>query len=401
MKQRLFSCQALLALVTCLLFGQAAQAQTNYTIRGIEVETTAGDGTAARMAGLEEAETTAFKQLLEQLLPADEAAARAAATPAHRISSMVRGYEVQNERVGATSYSATLDVNFDPAQVSAFIRQANQPQAVQGSPDGVLKAPPAGTAPPVAAAAPRTGGNILVLPVWAANQNRPLLWEGDNPWRAAWNQAERSDTQYIRLPIGDQSDRMMMDAEPAMKAPYDRFSVIAERYQSSTVVVAVASTTVVSGVNALQVDLRMLGRDGQRETPPLYYEQEGDETGEQLLTRAAEDIIARQMQAAQQRAAQQQTQQTQQSREPQQATSYAPRSKITVLSRLSRPNEWVQLRRRLQGLAAVEQVDLSAISSQQVDLVVHYRGSPDVLEAQMQEQGVRVKRASGYWVVGF
>lgn len=402
MMQRIFSS----ILLFSLLLAMPAAAQTGHTVGGVEVKATAADATTARMQAMEAGEVQAFARLLEQMLPADEAAAKAASTPAHQISRMVRGYEVHNEKIGATSYEATLDVQFDPAQVQAFLRGPQQPP-VPGQPVPVPAPPLAAPPPPAADAAAlmrRAMSNVLVLPIWSGNRGTPLLWEEANSWRKVWNKAERGDTQFIRLPIGDQSDRMMLDAEQATRTQFADFSPIAERYQSSTVIVASARAGVSSGVNALLVDVRRLSHGGEVSEMPLVYEQNSGETGEDVMARAAQDIIRLVMHEERQRAAQQ----AQQAQAPAAAAGGAPPqvmqgpvSRLTVLSRLERLNDWVGLRKRLQALPNVERVDLAAISNRQVDMVVHYRGSPAQLEAAMQSQGIRVSKSNNYWVVGF
>lgn len=392
-------------LIPLLLLPVTAMAQTGYTVEGVEVQSTASDGTTARIEAMTQGEIAAFEQLITRLLPAGEAEARIAAAKPHEISRMVRGYEIHDEKVSATSYAAKLDVNFDPAQVAAFLRGPQKPPPhVPGMP-----VPPQQAGQPSVAATPVQQvrmPNMLVLPVWISDNQEALLWERSNVWRVAWNEAERSDTQFIRLPIGDQSDRIMIDGQQAIQAPFQSFSAIAERYQSSTVIVAEARPTVSSGVNALAVRLRTLGRDGQSGEQELTYEQRASEPRDVLLARAAQDIIQRVMYTAQQQAAVQQAQARAKAEEAaaqQQAQqpAYMPRSKLTVLSRLQKLNDWVGLRKRLMALPMVEQVDMAAISSRQVDLVVHYRGSMAQLESAMVSQGIGVQKARNYWVVSF
>lgn len=364
----------------------------DYTVRDVEVSATAADATSARMNAMTQAETDAFKVLLEQLLPPEAAMAQAGQVPPHQISRMVRGYEVKNEQVGATSYAATLDVAFDPAQVQAFLNRAAAPAAAPGMP-ATTAAPtgslPAQTVAPTPASVPQMRGNVLVLPVLRVNEEgEALLWETNNIWRGAWNRADRTNTPFIRLPIGDQSDMMMVDAKLAAEAPYENLGPIAERYQAGKVIVAVAYPTVAAGVNALGVTLRRMGGAGQVGVETLTYELQAGEEQEALMQRAAQDVIRRIQQEAQPVAA---------AAAPQALNVHG---KITVLSRLSRINDWVVLRKRLSSLPQVERVELAAISGQQADMVVHFKGGSDQLEAAMRGQGLAVNKSANYWVVG-
>jgi len=394
MHVRLLSC-----LSVFVLLAMPAQAESvSYTIQDVEVSATASDGTTARMQAMTQAEKDAFRQLMENLLAPEDAAARIAAAQEYQISRMVRGYEVRNEKVGATSYAAKLDVTFDPAQVQSFLtRPAAGSAAAQAVTPPVagqpLPVPPAvnvGAMPPVASvpvSVPSVRSNVLVLPVFSTSDTH-LLWEESNAWRQAWNQAERTDTQFIRLPIGDQSDQMVLAGSQVTTAPYASFSPIAERYQASTVLVAEALPSSASGGDGLAVRLRSLGMQGQSNELELSYQQQSGETQEAMMQRAAQDIIGRIMREGQQQSVQQ-------------PYAAAPRSKLTVLSRLNQLGDWVVLRKRLLSLPVVEAVELSAISSQQADMVVTFRGSPDQLEQGMASQGLKVNKAYNYWVVGF
>lgn len=379
----------LLIRFTCLMLvmlPRFAMAESiSYTIQDVQVSATAADATTARMNAMTQAESEAFKRLLEQLLTPEDAAARAGSIQEHQISRMVRGYEVKNEKVGSTSYAATLDVAFDQKQVEAFLRP---PVIGKGAPaTGSLPATPPPAAAPAVARPPVARANVLVLPVLTVDGQRQL-WEPTNIWRNAWNTVERTDTQFIRLPIGDHSDSMVLDATQAAEAPYASFSPIAERYQAATVIIAEAFPTVASGVNALGVRLRSLGMQGQTNVLELKYEQGADESQEALMQRAAQDVIQRIMREGQ-------------AQTLEQSDAYAPRSKLTVLSRISKLEDWVMLRKRLTHLPTVEQVELTALSSQQADMVIHFRGSPVQLENAMMAQGLKVSKAANYWIVGF
>jgi hypothetical protein len=392
MMRRILPCFLAIPLLAAVFLPVSAKAESiSYTVEDVQVSATAGDATTARMNAMSQGESEAFKRLLERLVPSEEVGSRVAATQDYQISRMVRGYEVHNEKVGSTSYAATLDVAFDQAQVESYLNgpvgagaSVMPPPLAAGYP---AQGMPARPAPAMASQPPQMRSNVLVLPVLAVGDQR-LLWEDKNVWRNAWNSAERTDTQFIRLPIGDQSDSMVMDASQVMSAPYSSFSPIAERYQAATVVVAEAYPTVASGVNALGVRLRSLGMQGQNNTLELSYEQNSSESQEQLMNRAAQDIIQRIMSEGQ-------------AQSVEQVEAYAPRSKLTVLSRLNKLNDWVVLRKRLMQLPVVERVELSAISSQQADMIVHFRGSQAQLENAMLSQGLKVNKAYNYWIVGF
>lgn len=415
----------MLVLGTMLLSATAFAA--DYTVRDVPVSATAEDATTARMNAMGQAETAAFAKLLQNMLPADQAAAKAASVPASTISGLVTGYDVKNEKLSARSYSASIDVSFSPRKVDALLSGAAsvaaapvmQPPVVSRPGGGKVYSPSrggvvssttaytlnrpgqpsiaSGQPPVLAAPAPVVNVNpvVLVLPVYGSK----ALWEDSNIWRSVWNRTPRSDTNLVRLPIGDQSDKMVLP-DVSQANSFSQLSTLAERYQAGTVVVAEAEEVIAStGVKALQVTLRTLRSGDAYADQPWIFEAEGGETNEQVMARAAAEIAARLTTEAQ----------------GQQVLSASPSAaptavnpahasgpvagRITVLSRLTNVSDWVNLRNRLSALPSVARVELSALSQQQADVIVHYRGGLPQLEAAMQGAGIRVDKAANYWII--
>lgn len=392
--------------VVIALFSNAAAA-ADYTIRDVQVSATAEDATTARMEAMAQAESLAFSRLLEQSVPAAQVEARKASIPAGTISSLVTGYDVRDEKISARSYSAVMDVTFNTNRVNALLAQGAAPAAsTGGAPVKTYTASsathtlsrPAGQ-PAAQPAAAVENPVVLVLPVYAMN-GRAKLWEEDNLWRAAWNRAHRSDPQLLRLPIGDQSDKVVLpDARQA--SSFGHVSTLAQRYQAGTVMVVSASETVSSaGVRALQVGATVLSPESTSQQPAQVYELQAGETVDTAMERVAQsfvDSVTEQRQRLQSTALE--------NAAPAQAqpnpAAPAMMGQITVLSRLNAAADWAKLRKRLLAVSSVEQVRLSAISNHQADVVVQFRGSLPELEAAMTASGLQVSKTARYWVVAF
>ncbi|MBM3618235.1 MAG: hypothetical protein FJX23_06780 [Alphaproteobacteria bacterium] len=416
--------RGMMVMVGAALLSTSALA-ADYTVRDVPVSATAEDATTARMNAMAQADTAAFAKLLQGMLPPDQAAAKAASVPASTISSLVNGYDVKNEKLSARSYSASIDVSFNPRKVDALLSGA-APVAAAPAVSGYAVAQPPVTRPgggtvyspsrggvvssttsytlnrpgqPSIAAAPAAvAANpvVLVLPVGRSGQ----LWDESNLWRSVWNRTPRSDTNLVRLPIGDQSDKLVLpDASQA--GSFAQVSTLAERYQAGTVVVAEAEDIIAStGVKALQVTLRTLRSGDNYTDQPWVFEAEGGETPEQVMARAAAEIAARLTTEAQ---GQQAVLSASPSSAPTAANPAAAAGpvagRITVLSRLNNVSDWVSLRNKLSALPAVARVELSALSQQQADVIVHYRGGLPQLEAALQGAGIRVDKAANYWII--
>jgi hypothetical protein len=60
---------------------------------------------------------------------------------------------------------------------------------------------------------------------------------------------------------------------------------------------------------------------------------------------------------------------------------------------------WTELRTRLASLPMIDRLELLAMSPQQVDMIVHYRGSPESLANGIIAQGLRLAQNDQYWVI--
>ena len=359
-----------------------AQAAANYVVRDVPISASAADATSARMQAMTDGEVIGFEKLLSQILPPEEAAMRFKTMDKSRISPMVRSYEVREEKLSASSYEAKLDLTFDEKQVSAFLAN-NAASPVMSNATAAMGTPPSSVNALVANRG-NTKSTVLVLPV-ERRDNAELLWEENNSWRQVWNSVDRAGTSFIRLPIGDQSDQAMIQGAQAKAAPFEAFSLIADRYQAATVLVAEAVYSLEPNADKVDVNLRSLGAGGQLSEITLTYNAEQGETMQTLLSRAAQDIATRLLSEGQE----------------QSQVQADAQNKVTVLTRLNGVGDWVTLRRRLLGIPNVEKVELSAISEQQADMVLYFKGNPEALAASLAAQGLQVNRAYNYWVIAF
>jgi len=170
-----------------------------------------------------------------------------------------------------------------------------------------------------------------------------------------------------------------------LTAPYSQLGSLADRYQSQTVLIAEAVMGEDAGVPKLDVNLRSLGLGGGGNELTLNYTARVGENPDELMIRAAMDVIEKLM--------------LEEGGTTQ--ASVQPTHKVTVLTKLDQLHDWVVVRKRLLALPNVAQVELSAISSQQADIVLHFEGTPDLLLRSMTSQGLQVQQAYNYWVVTF
>jgi hypothetical protein len=98
-----------------------------FTVAEVEIDRSATTGLAARDAAITEAQRTAFRRLIERMVPRERLAGLPRVTDA-QISDMVDHFEIQRERITGTRYAATFTVAFRSEAVQAYLGRGDQTQ---------------------------------------------------------------------------------------------------------------------------------------------------------------------------------------------------------------------------------------------------------------------------------
>ena len=329
----------------------------------VEVDVIGKDAVDARSRAMSEAEGAALKQLLERFTSPQQAQAVIATLPSSRISSMVQGVEVLNERISDRRYRAHMLVSFSGEEINKLITTA----ASDGS--TVIDAP-ASTA-------------FGIVPIYEEGP-RMQLWEADNPWLGTWKTIGlEANSEGIVVPYGDNTDQLAITARNAGAATFSSLTTLTNRYGISQVIIVQAKFEATPQMK-LTVVKRRISRT-QNEINLLTYVADPDETKDMLLTRAAKDILF-QLQKLRDRL-------------PQNGFIGGERHNMMMLASISTMASWTDLKAKLTSLPIVEKVNVLAISPQQVDMEVHYRGTEESLETALTAQKLRLVKHPTYWVI--
>jgi hypothetical protein len=123
-----------------------------FTVTEVEIDRSGATGTAARDAAIAEAQRTAFRRLVERLVPRERLAALPRVSDG-QISDMIDHFEIQRERISGTRYAASFTVAFRPEAVQAYLGRGDPTQAaVTPAPGSAPGAAVPGAAVPGAAA---------------------------------------------------------------------------------------------------------------------------------------------------------------------------------------------------------------------------------------------------------
>lgn len=206
--------------------GGAACAQSGdqaYTVTDVKVDTIAESAVKARDKAFGEAQVAAFKMLASRYLGPDEI--KTFSPPdASVIAGLVQDFEVKSEQLSTKRYIGTYTFRFKAGAVNRYFGRGPQ-YYEQGAEES------------------RSG--LLVLPVFQYGPSaKPstLLWDAaKNPWLKTW-QAQGVASGLI-LPVGDVSDMMDVRDEQAMAYNPAGLRRMRVRYDAYDAVIALARFT--------------------------------------------------------------------------------------------------------------------------------------------------------------
>lgn len=331
----------------------------------ITVDVTGKDASSARAEAMAKAEVEALIELLGRFTPPGQAQEIIAGMDAKRINTMVRGTEVLEEKISENRYRARLLVSFDGDEIGSLVSTAGPSKNSNEAP------------PPL--------GAFLVIPSYEEN-GETSLWEDGNPWRMAWRKVGlETASGDVVVPYGDTRDVAVVDARTVASANYASLVPMIVRYGVTDVLVLQAKFSETPDM-VLEVVKRRFNRT-QNEVMLLTYRADPQETKENLLSRAARDVAERT-----------QVLKTEELSNVKKARG-GERRDVMMLANITTISSWTELRKKLSTLPMVDNIDVLAVSPQQVDIRVHYRGSEESLSTAVIAQKLRLVKGDKYWVV--
>ena len=328
-----------------------ASAGDLFTVKNVHVDVTADSAATARGLAQAQGQAQALTLLMKRLtLPEDWG--RLPTVDNKVAQNAVSGFQVANEKASSTRYIADLIVSFQPAAVRSILSGAGIPYAE-------TQARPA-----------------LLLPVLDKDGAR-ILWEDDNPWRAAWNKLDLSDAMKpVIVPLGDIDEMNLVPAAKAVAGDTEALKTLADRYGASDTVVALAKASPRDGKTVLDVTMTHYGGPAPLETIQRSFE--GD-TLEDAAAQAAQGMLTslgiqwkRQI-----------------------IVRDARVSSLDVTARYGNLGEWQKIRHGLGNTPLVSNIDVLGITGGAAEVRLSYKGGPERLALSLAQQGVTLSEEGG------
>ncbi len=357
--RRLFSLMAWVVAVIGMLLVSGARANV-FEVRDVAVDVTAETAASAREAALADGEAMAFRRLLERLTLSEDHGQLPQLAPAE-ITEYVSDFSVSGEKTSAVRYLARLHFRFKPAEIRDLLRGAGLQFAETPSKP------------------------VLVLPVYQPASGL-VLWEDPNPWRDAWSRRQSGGgLVHLALPLGDLGDINALSVQQAVRGEVAALGKLAERYKAGDTVVAYARVGLNPGGAGQRIDVSMTRFSPHRdpETNLLAVEQEQGETAEDLLIRGA-DAIADLLEDTWKR-------------ENLLIGGEAGVTAVTIP--ITGLGDWIDVRKRLKGVAVVRQIETVLMSLDEVRVNLHYVGASEQLQTALGQSDLALVREEQEWVL--
>jgi hypothetical protein len=331
-----------------------------FTVSPVPVDATAANASAARDLAIAEGEQQAFRMLMDRLTQPNDRARVPKVTLA-QLNDLVQGFEVANERRSGVRYLADYTFHFRPEAVRQFLRRA-----------GI-------------AFAETPSKPLIVLPVLHA-LGRSLLWDDPNPWREAWaNTKSASGLVPLVRPFGDLDDVQAIDADTAAQGDDAGLRAVAKRYGDGDVLVTQATLKIDGGQHIVDVT-------STRYTPGVAgVEQTWVSSTTANPGESDADAMGRAVAATQ----------AQVEEAWRLANTLDTNQSGTLLARVPAASlqEWVAVRDRLSGMAAVRSSRLLALDREGARIEIRFIGDAMQLRLALAQRDLELSGNDPDWVL--
>lgn len=356
-----------LLIVVAGLWVASATAQTSnsaatvFAARGIPVDATAETAAAARDIAIKQGQEQAIASMLRRITFRGDHS-RLPTVPPKEINNIVEGIEFKDEKTSPTRYLAKLTVSFKSERIRQLLR-------AEGIPFTETRAKP-----------------VLVLAVFE-RAGALLLFDDGNPWRTAWERHQFIEDALfpIVLPEGDLRDVAAVGPERAIAGDATTLRRIGDRYGVESVFIAHASLRInfaTGGVPELTVTLHRFGSVGEGAEIQTFTGAAGQPPSEffdDVVT-----LIARRLEEDWKR---------------QTAPQFDTELKLSARVPLAELKDWVAVRTRLARNAMIKKVELTSLSREDAQVVLHYLGQPAQLMITLAQDDLELIDEEGFWLL--
>ncbi len=345
-----FARAALVGVALIVLSSATAVGEDVFEVTGLRIDETAADEVAAKYAGIAKAQRSALQTVFLRIVPPD-ARDRLPEVSDDVLATVVRDFDITDEKFGGGRYLATLSVRFVPGEVANVLRAYSIPFAMTRS------------------------RPVVVLPIINTGSAR-RLWDDPNPWRQAWERRLPNPGLFAMImPDGDITDVATVNVDQALSSDRLALESIARKYEAAGTVVAIATVgRKRSGATSVRVVMRF--RDGGFDGTTLDRTYEGSPgvPTPSVLVQVVDEIIR----------------ELEDSWRHQNVLDFSRQEHLSVLVPLGGLKDWLAVRERLSSMARIQSVSVARMTREEAEIDLVFVGDTRQLRAALAQQGLEL-----------
>ena len=327
-------------------------------IDNVHVDVTAATATLARDQAIQQGQREALALLFRKIVM-DADRAKIPTLEDSWVNDLVQGLEFNNEKTSGIRYIADLTVTFNRDGVFSLLQKLG------------ISFSQTPAKPMLFLGLQRYGGTTT-------------LWSDQNWWAQAWARADTANRLLTFVtPAGDASDRMVIDAEQAMKEDAKSLAAVAAKYNVDEALIATATITQDFATGAYKVHVD--ARKWPLQSPATSF----DEIGAQ--TETLEALLDRTAVALTKRITDDWKQQT--------LIYYGRTTKLAVRAPLNSLDDWLTIRSRLANVGAIRKTVVDELTVNEAFLTLSYSGNSEQLALALAQTNVALADEDGIWVL--
>ena len=335
-----------------------------FTVEDIQVDASAQNAIAAREKAFEQAQIKAFDELKMRML-SDSDLANAQTPPVNIISTMIKDFEITNEKLSAVRYIGTYTFRFKDNDVRRYFSR-NASVAVSDL----------------------SSDKLLVLPFFNSGRDT-VIWAPGNIWLQAWNRVPNlGGTVPLEVPIGDISDVSDISDNQVLTCDRARLDNMLARYSAKEAVIAIATPDALLSdftnpqaiaQGTLKVEIYRTDR-----ARPELVEQVNIIADRRMRVGTLYDQAVSRVRNALKKDWKQKTAIV---------PSLAQGNSIMVVLPIQSLSDWVKMQNELSRLSGLNNVALESLTPKQANVKISYNGSRERLNLTLAQIGMEVSRA--------
>lgn len=229
----------ILSFVYIILFGLSAYANEIYNVKSVKIHASDKNASIARNIAIERGQITAFEILVKRHFPE----AKVSSFKTNDILNIVAGFELSEEKISATSYSAKINVKFSKKLVDSLMKESGakfhqKASSVRSEEQTIISKPkevPEAQEQAVQSDIAKPTLVTLVVPV-VELAGKTHWFEDDNNWLEFWHKkifSNKLQAKFI-LPVGDLEDLSVLNKNILNKNIYD-LTELFDRYSVNNI----------------------------------------------------------------------------------------------------------------------------------------------------------------------